>query len=158
MCCDKAKSDSSIGVTNRRVCLGTALLLGVVTMCAGTVPGQTGKGGGYRPSNRVVRRPSLIDTQVERLTKRLDLSKPQQVAVRKILEHQRQQIAAVWDDPAIEPIARTYKLRDLQDNAVKEIRTVLNDEQKKKYFKVPEHKPGDSETLQKNYNQYVGAR
>lgn len=158
MCGDKAKSKSSIRFTNRGVCLGAGLLLGVVTMCAGTGLGQTGKGGGYQPSNHVMRRPSLIDTQVERLTKRLDLTKPQQVAVKRILEHQRQQIAAVWDDPVIEPIARTYKLRDLQDDAVKEIRTVLNDEQKKKYFNVPEHKPGDSETLQKHYNKYVGAR
>ena len=135
-----------------------ALMVTVMTILAAVAPAQAGRGAGHQVATRSANRKTLVDRQVERLTKRLDLNQKQQFAVRRILEHERLQIAGVWDDASIEPIARTYKLRDLQDDTVKQIRAVLNDEQRKKYMRVPEHKAGNSETLQSNYNKYVGAQ
>lgn len=135
----------------------TALLLGLFAVTPVIGWAQGGKGNGYQTPNKLVRRKTNIDTQVERLTERLDLTQQQQFTVRTILMHQRDEIAQVWDDETIEPIARTYKLRALQDEAVKQIRVVLTDDQRKKYMTVADHKAADSPTLQNNYNKYVGA-
>ena len=142
---------------SRQLWQACVLALGLTASLASIASVQPTPGDRSRTQTPRVHRKSNIDNQVDRLTKRLELTPQQQGSVRRILEHHREQIAQVWDDANIEPIARTYKLRDLQDETVKQIRLVLNDDQRQKYMTVPEHKNANSSTLESNYNKYVSA-
>jgi hypothetical protein len=139
--------------------------LNIANALIGLVIILSASGSAQTPSDRTRKMPtgrtsqkSSIDLQVERLTKRLDLTAEQQLSARKILDHERHEFARVWDNPSVEPIARTTKLRALRDDAARQIRAILNEEQKKKYMIVPEHPTADSKSLNDNYNKYVGAR
>jgi hypothetical protein len=143
------------GIFSRNIAV---MLIGLVIILSTGALAQT-------PADRTRQMPtgrtsqkSSIDLQVERLNKRLDLTAAQQLSARKILDHERHEFARVWDNPSVEPIARTTKLRALRDDAARQIRAILNEEQKKKYMIVPEHPATNSKSLNDNYNKYVGAR
>jgi hypothetical protein len=103
-----------------------------------------------QPTRPPVRR-SNIDARVSNLTKTLELTPEQQSAVRKILEQRQQETLEIRRDPAISGSARIERFRMLQEGTVQRIRTVLNEEQKKKYDPmaashnqtVPEHSVED---------------
>jgi Spy/CpxP family protein refolding chaperone len=78
-------------------------------------------------------RRSNIDVRVSSLAKNLDLTEEQQAAVKKILEERQQQTLQIRRDPSISGSARIERFHMLQEATVERIRTVLNDEQKKKY-------------------------
>ena len=87
-----------------------------------------------RPAQPVVRhhrgRVSL-DDQVKGLAKNLDLSEAQQAAVKRILERRQQESLRIMrTSSGPDGIGR---LQALQIRTVEQIRSVLNDEQKKKY-------------------------
>ena len=138
--------------------LVAALLLGVLSLLPGAAAAQSGRGGGYPGQSRLAYRRSNVEDQVKRLTKRLELNETQQLEVRRVLVHQREQVARLWNNPAVEPMDRAVALRAIQQNTVKQIRVFLNEEQRKKYMAVPEQPPGDAKSLDDNYRRYVGAR
>jgi hypothetical protein len=70
---------------------------------------------------------------VKALAKALDLSDPQQVAVKKILEQRQLETLRLRQDGSISGEERIGRLRTLQDQTILRIRAVLNDDQKKKY-------------------------
>lgn len=78
-------------------------------------------------------RRSNIDARVKVLTRNLGLNEGQQSAVKSILEARQQQTLLIRRDPSISGGARIERFRALQDATVERIRSVLNDEQKKKY-------------------------
>jgi hypothetical protein len=78
-------------------------------------------------------RKSNIDARVKVLAKNLDLNEEQQSAVKSILEARQQQTLLIRSDPSISGSARIDRFRALQDATVERIRSVLNDEQKKRY-------------------------
>jgi hypothetical protein len=84
------------------------------------------------PAHSAHRRPTL-DDRVKALAKALDLSDPQQAAVKGILEQRQAEILRLRQDGSISGEERIDRLRALQDQTVLRIRAVLNDEQKKKY-------------------------
>ena len=84
------------------------------------------------PAHSAHRRPTL-DDRVKVLAKALDLSAPQQAAVKGILEQRQAEILRLRQDGSISGEQRIDRLRALQDQTVFRIRGVLNDEQKKKY-------------------------
>jgi hypothetical protein len=95
---------------------------------------------GPRPRQRVMPRPGSrmqtknpIDAQVDRVTKRLDLSEVQRFDLRKLLENDRTQSKRLWDDQQIAPMDRMLKLRTLHDNTRKQFRVLLTREQQAKY-------------------------
>ena len=77
-------------------------------------------------------RPTL-DDRVKTLSKSLDLNETQQSAVKKILEQRQQETLRLKLDSSISGSTRIDRFRALQDETVARIRSVLNEEQKKKY-------------------------
>jgi len=88
-----------------------------------------------RPGRRRYKTPS-VDEQVEGLSKNLDLNEAQQSAVKEILLRRQQHLLRILRDPSPTGSDRMIKLRALQASTVAQIRSVLNDEQKKKYNPV----------------------
>jgi hypothetical protein len=86
-----------------------------------------------RPVTRPVRHRVTLDDHVKALAKSLDLNEAQQAAVKNILEQRQREILRLRQDSSISGSDRIGRLRALQDQTVERIRSVLNDEQKKKY-------------------------
>lgn len=78
-------------------------------------------------------RHSVLDDRVKAFAKALDLSEPQQAAVKRILEQRQAETLRLRQDGTLSGEERIHRLRALQDQTVLRIRAVLNDEQKKKY-------------------------
>lgn len=74
-----------------------------------------------------------IDDHVRVLAKNLNMSEPQQAAVKTILAQRRQQMVHLMRDPSLSGATRYDQLRALQDTTVERIRAVLTDEQRKSY-------------------------
>lgn len=91
--------------------------------------------GAARPSRRDVRgrtRASL-DDRVKALARGLDLTEAQQSAVKKILQQRQEETLRLRVDPSIEGSLRIDLFRAIQEKTVERIRSILNEEQKKKY-------------------------
>jgi len=84
-----------------------------------------------------------LEGRVKTLSKALDLDARQQSELRKVLEKQREQVRRVWADNSVPSAYRIAETRVIGDRAADEIRSLLNEEQRKKY-KPP--KPGHDAT------------
>ena len=76
---------------------------------------------------------SALDLQVSRFARNLELTESQQSAVRLILEQQQQEILKIRQDPSLIGGRGIDRIRTLQENTVMRIRSILNEEQKKRY-------------------------
>jgi len=85
-----------------------------------------------RPTRSFYRRTTL-DERVKRFAKALDLDESQQTRLKSVLERQQAQANQVRLDQSLSGPERISRLRDLQQDTVLQIRSLLNDEQKKKY-------------------------
>ena len=83
-----------------------------------------------------------IDPQLKGLTKNLNLGQEQQAVVRRILERRQQESLRIMrNSSGAEGISR---FQALQIATVEQIRSVLTDEQKKKYIALAPHPPQTS--------------
>lgn len=73
------------------------------------------------------------DRQLERMTRKLDLSADQQSQVKPILDSQHQQMQELWQDKSMSKADRRAKMNDIQQDTSTKIEAVLNDTQKQKY-------------------------
>jgi hypothetical protein len=95
-----------------------------------------GQADGSTPSQHHARHPYTkpnLDVRVNRFAKGLDLSESQQSAVKKILEERQKEILRMRLDPTTTGSFAIDRFRALQERTVKQIRAVLNEEQKKQY-------------------------
>jgi hypothetical protein len=74
-----------------------------------------------------------LEDRVKLLTKELDLDAKQQAELRKLLEGQRDQVKKVWDDTSLPAANRVGATQAISDRTGDAIRSMLNEEQKKKY-------------------------
>ena len=74
-----------------------------------------------------------VDQRVARLTHALQLSELQQSVVKRILEQRRQQFWQIRGDTSLSGSERIDRVRAVQESTAREIRSVLTDEQKKRY-------------------------
>jgi hypothetical protein len=79
------------------------------------------------------RRRLTLDDHVRTLAKSLNLTDAQQAKIKKILEQRQQETLRLRSDSSISGSERIDRFRALQDQTVLRIRSVLDDEQKKKY-------------------------
>lgn len=88
-----------------------------------------------QPTHRVhaTHRRITVDDRVKGLAKALDLSDTQQVAVKRILEQRQAETLRLRLDGSLSGEQRIDRWRALQDDTIRRIRAVLNDEQKKQY-------------------------
>jgi hypothetical protein len=80
------------------------------------------------------RKPVGMEGRVELLAKELDLDAAQQVALRRILEDQRNQTAKAWSDASVPAGVRVKTTQMISERTADQIRALLNDEQRKKYI------------------------
>ena len=78
-------------------------------------------------------RRARLEDRVKVLAESLHLDDAQQVAVTKILEERQQETLRIRRDTSISGSDRLTQFRAIQDRTVVRIRSVLNEEQKKKY-------------------------
>jgi len=78
-------------------------------------------------------RKHAIDDRVRQFSKALDLNETQQAGLKAILERQQMRGRQIQLDSNIAGQERIDRFRALQEDTVVRIRSLLNDEQKKKY-------------------------
>ena len=83
----------------------------------------------------------------------LDLSDEQRDKVKDIFVVQEKDAAALWADESLAPDTRAKKLTEARTIAVKKVRDLLTDEQRKKYDALdPARKPAPKPRLQPDPN------
>ena len=104
----------------------------VALLAAAGVAQKPDSTGPVQQTHAVHRRARLED-RVKVLAESLHLDDAQQVAVTKILEERQQETLRIRRDASISGSDRMAQFRAIQDRTVVRIRSVLNEEQKKKY-------------------------
>lgn len=137
---------TKLRVYSGRAFLGLALLLTASLPSPAAIAQTPDAGKPAHHPDHSYRRPGL-DDRVKILAKNLDLNKAQQTAVKKILEDRQQEVMRLRTDPSLSGADRIARFRALQTETVEGIRSVLNEEQKKKYDPLAPRKipPGSHE-------------
>jgi hypothetical protein len=117
-------------------------MLGIALLCAGTVavfPAHEAWGQEVQiplaVTQSVVRNGAIstLERRLQALTRELALNGTQQIKVRQILESQRTAVRKIWVDPAVPPTERAAATQAQTERTGDEIRTVLNEDQRKIY-------------------------
>jgi hypothetical protein len=69
--------------------------------------------------------------------KRLELDAQQEAQVRRLLAMRQAQIRRVWSDPSIAGDDRVGAVKAINAKTIEQIRSLLTEEQKQKYFQTP---------------------
>ena len=78
------------------------------------------------------------DDQLKHLSKKLNLSDDQQAKLKPILEDQHKQMQQLWNDSSTSRQDRFSKMRELRESGDDQIKSVLNDDQQKKFDEMRE--------------------
>jgi len=73
-----------------------------------------------------------VDEMVQTMSERLSLTDDQKVKVRKIAEDTHKKMEAMHADQSMTREDRMAKARSMHDSAMAQVRSILNDDQKKK--------------------------
>jgi Spy/CpxP family protein refolding chaperone len=122
-------------------CRASLLMALCLPILLWATPARSQAPGTASPQRHVPRRYRRvsIDDQVKGLAKSLDLNEAQQSAVKKILQQRQQATLRIQRDSS--GANRISRLRALQVQTATQIRTVLNDEQRKKYNPLGQRPP-----------------
>jgi hypothetical protein len=106
------------------------LLAGAASLCAA----DTGKPetGRAQPIAQMPR--TAVRDPAAELARHLNLDANQLAQVRRVLAIQRAQIRKVWSDPSIDADDRVGAVKAIQAKTIAQIRALLTEEQKQKYF------------------------
>jgi periplasmic protein CpxP/Spy len=92
-----------------------------------------GEGQGQGEHQGMHRQMPSVDDQVNRLDKQLNLSDEQKTQVRSILQSQHDKMQQLFQDSSADPQDRRAKMREVHESTNNQIRSVLNDDQKKQF-------------------------
>ncbi|HEY1272063.1 MAG TPA: hypothetical protein VGF08_08765 [Terriglobales bacterium] len=106
-------------------------VLGLAASSLAAFPQGSGWGGGYAAGRRG-RMPS-VDDQLKQLTNKLQLTEDQQSKIRPILADQRKQASDILHDSSLPRQDRRSKIMDLRESTDKQVKSVLNEDQQKKF-------------------------
>jgi hypothetical protein len=98
-------------------------------VAVGQVPGAAAP---QRHTQSVYRRRS-VDERVKSFAETLNLDPAQQAGVKAVLERQQPEARQIQSDQSLSRAERIGRFRALQQDTVSRIRSLLNEEQKKKY-------------------------
>ena len=117
----------------RLLAMGTILMLALTTVAQQTTTsnGAHGATGGGVPT---------VQKHLKLLTEKLDLTGDQQAKIKPILQELHDGTQKVIQDESMSREERLGKVRACREKADKEIREILNDDQKKKLDQL-EHEP-----------------
>jgi hypothetical protein len=95
-----------------------------------------GDTAGTDPAQRVAPLPRTTPVRdpAAALAKHLNLDANQLAQVRRLLAIQKVQIRKVWSDPSIDPDDRVGAVKAINAKTIGQIRALLTEEQKQKYF------------------------
>src|SRR5215472_14122283 len=110
-----------------------ALLLGSVVVGSTAAGGQTAANAQPATPQRSFYRRNTLDDRVKRFAKALNLDAAQQAGLKSVLQRQQARATQLRLDESLSGTERISRLRDLQQDTVLQIRSLLNEEQKKKY-------------------------
>ncbi len=119
--------------------LRTLALLAVCTFALSAIAQQTppaetheghehGQGHGQGMDHKM----PTVDEMVQTMSEKLSLTDDQKVKVRKIAEDTQKKMNAMHADQTMTREDRMAKMRSAHDEAMTKVRTILNDDQKKK--------------------------
>jgi periplasmic protein CpxP/Spy len=112
--------------------LATGLAFGSAAAFAQDAPppdaSAQGPGGG-----RMGRMPMNADEQLERMTKRYNLSADQQTQIKPILANQQQQMMSLRQDSSMSRDDKMTKMKGIREDSSTKIQAILNDSQKKQF-------------------------
>jgi hypothetical protein len=121
-----------------------APLLALACMLAGAAPVRAADAGAAEPeaaapAAQAARKPPARDAAAT-FAKRLGLDAKQEVQVRRLLAIQQAQVRKLWRDPSIAADDRVGAVKAINAKTIDQIRSLLTEEQKQKYFqpKSPE--------------------
>jgi len=78
------------------------------------------------------------DDQLKHLTGKLNLSDDQQAKLKPILEDQHKQMQQIWSDNSLSRQDRFNRMRELRESTDTQIKSVLNEDQQKKFDEMRE--------------------
>ena len=113
--------------------LNLVLVLAVSGPILAQASGDGRDSAGAPPEHRLPLQHRGLEERVRSLTQALDLDATQQSALRKLLEGQREQIGRAWSNESVPAIYRVSATQAISDKTADQIRSLLNEEQKKKY-------------------------
>jgi hypothetical protein len=124
--------------------LGLGFSWATVAAVAADGPAQAEEATAATPAQHPVRqvRHNGIDERVQTLAKALNLDPAQQVALRRVLEGQRESVARVWSDTSMPAAIRIGATQAISDRTADQIRALLTEEQREKY-NPPRIRPQD---------------
>jgi hypothetical protein len=79
------------------------------------------------------RAPMTPDEQLDRMTKRYNLSADQQMQIKPILANQQQQMMSLRQDSSMSRDDKMAKMKSIREDSSTKIQAVLNDTQKKQF-------------------------
>jgi len=126
------RSLSRAGARIVQPALQTALVLLLVGPVAATSLGaaQDSSGSGRA---RYMGQQAGLDDRVDKLAQALGLDPRQRVELRRVLEHQHEQIVQLWSNTAMPAAYRISATQAISEQVADQIRALLDDEQKTKY-------------------------
>jgi Spy/CpxP family protein refolding chaperone len=98
-------------------------------------PTSSGRAGHHMGRHRGM--PSA-DDQLKHLTGKLNLSDDQHAKLKPILEDQHKQMQQLWSDDSLSRQDRFSKMRELRESTDTQIKSVLNEDQQKKFDQMRE--------------------
>jgi hypothetical protein len=105
-----------------------------MALCVSVAQASTGSNAAADPVHAVRRGgASTLDDRVTAFTRALELDPVQQARLRKILMEQRDTVRKIWSDRTLLPAERVPATRAANERTGDEIRSILSDDQKKKY-------------------------
>ena len=139
---DQATKGSNAGLCSR---LAAAAFIVVVALAISTgtafsqddqqapPPAQGSEMGGHGGGHHQM--PS-VDEQLKHMTKKLDLTADQQPKVKAILDDQHAKMEALHNDSSTSREEKFPKMREIRENSDTQIKTILNEDQQKKFDKM----------------------
>jgi protein CpxP len=113
--------------------LATGLAVGSAAAFAQDAPPPDASAQGPGGGGRMGRGGMNPDEQVERMTKRYNLSADQQTQIKPILANQQQQMMSLRGDSSMSRDDKMAKMKSIREDSSTKIQAILNDTQKKQF-------------------------
>ncbi len=117
------------------------LVLGV-GLCGVPANAQTGPSGEHMARGHRMMTP---DEELQRMDKALKLTDDQKNQIKPILEDKQQKMQSLRSDTSLSEQDRRSKMRSIMEGSNGKIRDVLNDDQKKNFDEMQQHRRGRME-------------
>jgi hypothetical protein len=118
----------------RTLALVSICIFALSAIAQQTPPAETheGHGQGQGQGQGMNHKMPTVDEMVQTISERLSLTDDQKAKVRKIAEDTHKKMDAMHADQSMSREDHMSKMRSMHDEAMAKVRTILNDDQKKK--------------------------